>query len=164
MSNNIIKEIINILEINKEDENNKKNKEKEEENALKSKSVKQNFMSLYNLSDKNVNKKHKLKNNKKQKKVLDLDHVNYQTLNIQELNNLQYEIAILIDKRTFFQYYVALIRKKQLIIWGIWYLKSSSPLFVYIWCIVVSEKKSAFIVINKENCNKKDDILSVNKL
>ena len=111
---------INIFPMNNlnfiKNKNKKKEKEKEEENALKSKSVKQNFMSLYNLSNKHVNKKHKLKNNKKQKKVLDLDHVNYQTLNIQELNNLQYEIAILIDKRTFFQYYVALIRKKQLII------------------------------------------------
>ena len=63
-----------------------------------------------------MGKKYSLKKDKKEKKVLDLDYINYQTLNIQELNNLQYNEAILFDKRTFLQYYCGLIRKKQLII------------------------------------------------
>ena len=41
--------------------------------------------------------------------------MNYQSLNIQELNNLEYEEAVLVDKRTYCQYYAGLIKKKQLI-------------------------------------------------
>ena len=52
----------------------------------------------------------------KQNKLLKLDYINYQTLNIHELNTLEYNIAIIIDKRTLFQYYCSLIRKKQIII------------------------------------------------
>ena len=36
-------------------------------------------------------------------------------MNDQELNTLEYEIAILIDKRTYFQYYWSLLKKKHLI-------------------------------------------------
>ena len=36
-------------------------------------------------------------------------------LNDEELNNLEYEIAKVVDKRTFFQYYFSLLKKKQLI-------------------------------------------------
>jgi hypothetical protein len=45
-----------------------------------------------------------------------LDFDNYQKLNIQELNDLEYKKALLIDKRTFLQFYWDLIRKKHLII------------------------------------------------
>ena len=37
-------------------------------------------------------------------------------LNDQELNTLKYEKAILLDKRTYFQYYFSLLRQKQLIL------------------------------------------------
>jgi hypothetical protein len=37
-------------------------------------------------------------------------------LNEQELNSLKYELAIKIDKRTYFQYYFSLLKKKQLIL------------------------------------------------
>ena len=40
-------------------------------------------------------------------------------LNDQELNTLKYELALLIDKRTYFQYYWSLLKKKQLIIFTI---------------------------------------------
>ena len=40
----------------------------------------------------------------------------YKNLNDQELNNLEYEIAIKIDKRTYFQYYWSLLKKKHLIL------------------------------------------------
>ena len=36
--------------------------------------------------------------------------------NDEELNTLDYELAILIDKRTYFQYYLSLLKKKQLIL------------------------------------------------
>ena len=40
----------------------------------------------------------------------------YRMLNDQELNTLKYEKAILLDKRTYFQYYFSLLRQKQLIL------------------------------------------------
>jgi hypothetical protein len=46
----------------------------------------------------------------------DLNLVNYDNLNDQELNSLDYNIAIYVDKRTYFQYYWSLIKKKQLIL------------------------------------------------
>ena len=52
----------------------------------------------------------------KSKAILDVEYVNYQNLNIQEMNNLKYNEAILVDKRTYCQFYLSLIRKKQLII------------------------------------------------
>ena len=74
-----------------------------------------NDSNIYN--GKNKNKKNKnLRKSEKQKNVLDLNYVNYQTLNIQEMNNLEYKVALLVDKRTYFQYYCSLIRKKQQII------------------------------------------------
>ena len=39
-----------------------------------------------------------------------------QNLNDQELNTLEYELAIIIDKRTYFQYYWSLLKKKQIIL------------------------------------------------
>ena len=102
---------INIVPIH--DLNSSKNK-KENQNLI----TKKNLACLYKFNNQNNDDENetKLKKNKKSKKILDLEHINYQTLNIQELNNLEYKIAILIDKRTFIQYYCALIRKKQLII------------------------------------------------
>ena len=40
----------------------------------------------------------------------------YTNLNDQELNTLEYELAILIDKRKYFQYYWSLLKKKHLIL------------------------------------------------
>ena len=37
-------------------------------------------------------------------------------LNDQEMNTLEYEIALIIDKRTYFQYYLSLIKKKHLLL------------------------------------------------
>ena len=41
---------------------------------------------------------------------------NYKNLNDEELNSLEYDVAIIIDKRTYFQYYWSLLKKKQLIL------------------------------------------------
>ena len=74
-------------------------------------------INLYKLKKKKTDKKsNDLKKNKKNKKILDLDYINYQNLNIQELNTLEYKVAILVDKRSYIQYYFSLIIKKQLII------------------------------------------------
>ena len=45
--------------------------------------------------------------------------VDHKNLNDQELNNLEYNIALIIDKRTYFQYYWSLLKKKQLILFTI---------------------------------------------
>ena len=55
------------------------------------------------------------KNNKKNKgKIVNklYNSLYKQNLNDQELNTLEYEIAIIIDKRTYFQYYWSLLKKK----------------------------------------------------
>ena len=46
-------------------------------------------------------------------------NINIKNLNDQELNTLEYEIAIIIDKRTYLQYYWSLLKKKQLILFTI---------------------------------------------
>ena len=107
---------LNIIPIHNLNFSKNKNTKKNENKNLNSNKNKNNSISLYKLNNKNNDNKQQLKKNKKQKEILDLDHINYQTLNIQELNNLEYKIAILVDKRTFIQYYCDLIRKKQLII------------------------------------------------
>ena len=43
---------------------------------------------------------------------------NVKYLNDEELNNLEYEIAIVSDKRTYFQYYLSLLKKKHLILFA----------------------------------------------
>ena len=45
--------------------------------------------------------------------------VYYKNLNDQELNNLEYNMALIIDKRSYFQYYWSLLKKKQLILFTI---------------------------------------------
>ena len=51
-----------------------------------------------------------------EKKLINNTFENMKDLNDQELNTLEYEIAIQYDKRTYFQYYWSLLRKKQLIL------------------------------------------------
>ena len=45
--------------------------------------------------------------------------VEYKNLNDQELNTLEYNYALILDKRTYFQYYWSLLKKKQLILFTI---------------------------------------------
>jgi hypothetical protein len=57
--------------------------------------------------------KHRLRHSKNlEKQKLELA----KGLNDQELNTLDYEVAIVIDNRTYFQYYFSLIKKKHLIL------------------------------------------------
>ena len=59
-----------------------------------------------------INKSNTIKKNSKKKSK----YLYSNDLNDQELNNLEYEIAVIIDKRTYFQYYCSLLRKKHLIL------------------------------------------------
>ena len=74
-----------------------------------------NDATIYQLKKK-VSKERRLNTIENKNQKLKLDYINYQTLNIHELNTLEYDIAIIVDKRTYFQYYCSLIRKKHLII------------------------------------------------
>ena len=89
---------------NKKGKKNKKNFSKSDINIYKFKNTKIK------------EKKHDIIKTQKSKGLLDIEYINYQTLNIQEMNNLKYHEAVLVDKRTYCQYYLSLIRKKQLII------------------------------------------------
>ena len=78
-------------------------------NLSKKKQIKTNFLK----TDKAiVNSKKSLINETK------IIQINNKNLNDQELNNLEYEIAILVDKRTYFQYYWSLLKRKQLILFS----------------------------------------------
>ena len=111
---------INIFPINNLNYSKAKKEKKKikngNKNIKKSKTVKEH-VNIYKLKKKKISKENsKLIEEKNSNKILDLDYTNYQTLNIQELNSLQYHVALLVDKRTFSQYYCSLIRKNQLII------------------------------------------------
>ena len=57
------------------------------------------------------------KNIKKRKtKIFDRKEINYKNMNDYELNNLQYEKALIYDKRSYFQYYWSLLKRKHLIL------------------------------------------------
>ena len=49
-------------------------------------------------------------------KLINKSYNNLRNLNDEELNSLEYELAIMCDKRTYFQYYWSLLKKKQLIL------------------------------------------------
>ena len=56
--------------------------------------------------------------NDKTKNQIKSEKPELKDLNDEEINTLEYEIAIRIDKRTYFQYYFSLIKKKQLLIFA----------------------------------------------
>ena len=62
----------------------------------------------------------KLKENNKDKhdEIIDKKYNKYYKLNDQEMNSLEYNTAIKFDKRTYFQYYFSLLKKKQLILFA----------------------------------------------
>ncbi len=70
---------------------------------------------LKNKNDINIYQHTKLKTCKEMK-FLKKKNIIYYNLNDQELNTLEYEIALIFDKRTYFQYYLSLLKKKQLIL------------------------------------------------
>ena len=91
-----------------------KNKRKAKRKIINNNVVIYNFpmpLSSHDLIKKDdINKKKIIEKNNE----FNINHIN--TLNDQELNNLEYRKAIDLDKRTYFQYYLSLIKKKQLIL------------------------------------------------
>ena len=82
---------------------------KKKEDVLGQKRKKNNNLSnSYNLkTDKDIISKQELVNE---------SFKNLNNFNDEELNTLEYEIALVCDKRTYFQYYWSLLKKKQLIL------------------------------------------------
>ena len=98
---------------------NKRNKKKEINDINISPNV--NFTDNYNYI--NTKEKVNIKSNEELEKPK--DNINYENIDItklndQEINDLKYEIAHRIDKRTYFQYYLSLLKRKHLILFTFW--------------------------------------------
>jgi hypothetical protein len=151
LAKNDIKNLnINIIPINHL--NYKKSKKKK---IIKAKIVNKNTskgnlkkgIDIFSLKEKKISQKNlSLRKTAKNKKILNTDLINYKTLNISELNNLNYKEALLIDKRTYFQYYIALIRKKHLIIFTFVPIDDYNLLSLKIALFILSF--STYIVVN----------------
>ena len=100
----------NIADEKNEKKNTFKTILKRRINKDSTKSIKSNYkISKYNTK---FNKKIENKDNIRE---INNDYT-YKNLNDQELNTLEYEIAIILDKRTYCQYYCSLLKKKHLIL------------------------------------------------
>ena len=131
----------NIINKSNNDYNNyesnyslKKKNKKRKKRTIINKNNKENNIDIYNKNkyaiinkEKNESKENYEKkrntlsnNDKNSEKKLNTEEKNQMSkineLNDQEINSLEYEKAIELDKRTFFQYYLSLIKKKQLIL------------------------------------------------
>ena len=95
----------------------------------------------YNLSSSNT-----LKINPKNTANKISNDIKYENLNDQELNNLEYKLALLIDKRTYFQYYWSLLKKKHLIFFTFFPSKDYNLISIKICLFLFSF--SLYITIN----------------
>jgi hypothetical protein len=92
----------------------------------------------------NSNSRKSFKNNppslsliKKDKDLL-FNKNDYRVLNDQEINTLEYEFAIILDKRTYFQYYCSLLRQKQLILFTFFHSNDYNLLTLKISLFLIS--------------------------
>ena len=106
--NNLIENNINIVVIKKYYDKLKKNRYSKEVNNSQFMKSKCDKKTLKNKDDKN--------NNKSGTKTFDKKIINYKNMNDYELNNLKYEKALIYDKRTYFQYYWSLLKRKHLLL------------------------------------------------
>ena len=67
-----------------------------------------------------------------------IQDLNYKDLNDYEINNLRYELALIYDKRSYFQYYVSLLKKKQLILFTFLPMNDYNLRYVKIALFIVS--------------------------
>ena len=114
--------IINLLDL--------KNKDKK----IKFKKNKILLKKNINLQSNKLNTFNKIENNKITK------------LNDEEMNSLEYEIAIRIDKRTYFQYYISLLKKKHLILFAFYPTNDYNLLAIKLSLLLLSF--SLFFTIN----------------
>ena len=80
-----------------------------------------------------------LKAKGKEMNIKDINNNNlYKNLNDEEINALEYEIAIVIDKRTYFQYYWSLLKKKQLILFTFYPTQDYNLVSIKICLLLIS--------------------------
>ena len=114
-SNKNINEIFPIEKFNNGEEIKNEEKEEKEDNIINK--LDNNNNDIYIYKDHSIKKK-KRKSSKNLSRE-QLNNINVKNYNDQELNTLAYELAIIIDKRTYLQYYWSLLKKKQLILFTI---------------------------------------------
>ena len=89
--------------------------------------------------NKNVQKIQNSPNSNLNKNIKDLMFTyKIEELNDEEINNLNYEIALILDKRTYFQYYFSLLKKKQLILFAFYPNQDYNLLVVKISLLILS--------------------------
>ena len=113
---------------NKNEETNKKGIESINNNILnennikfdKSKKDSKNEIIVYT-NDKIIsNEKNNISPKMEKEVTLEEKPLDINKLTDQEINNLKYEDALIIDKRTYFEYYWSLLKKKHLILFTFW--------------------------------------------
>ena len=98
-----------------------------------------NKKSIENKSNDNIIEQKKINLNKIQEQ-------SHQNLNDHEMNNLEYDMALAYDKRTFFQYYLSLLKKKQLILFTFVPINDYNLMYIKIILFIMSF--SLFFTIN----------------
>ena len=124
--------IKNVIEGKKQ----KKNSNKSKKNSILDIQINSNIQNYYQSSNDEINLKENLNDTVcKNDKNIKNDY-NYKNLNDHELNTLEYEIAIIIDKRNYFQYYWSLLKKKHLLFFT-FYPTSDYNLFSIKICLLL---------------------------
>ena len=115
INNNIL---LNVQVI-KDEKNKKRNNRIKEKNKRKLSNKKSIYSDIHTKKSLNSFNKDNLDNfSEKNIKInkVQAKEENFKSLNDQQINNLEYDLAIKYDKRTYFQYYWSLLKKKQLIL------------------------------------------------
>ena len=132
----------------KKDSKSKKNKNKKNRKKHKLQETSKNKLNSTG-NKKEINDLN-IKGNKKKfnEKILNVDTekndenekfgLYYKYLNDEEKNNLEYEKAVIYDKRTYFQYYFSLLKKKQLILFTFLPANDYNLIYVKIALFIVS--------------------------
>ena len=67
-----------------------------------------------------------------------LKYYKIEGINDEQMNNLEYEIAVIIDKRTYFQYYCSLLRKKHIILFTFYPNNDYNLVFIKLSLFLIS--------------------------
>ena len=116
----------------KEHNFNYKNNDKTLKKKGQKKSGKKVRLKTLSYKIKKIKRVNKINKSNKVTKITKIDHkvddkktISYKNLNDTELNTMKYELALQYDKRTYFQYYWSLVKKKHIILFAFY------PVFDY---------------------------------
>ena len=139
--------ILKSVELKSTDPLKKKEKEKYKE---KEKGGKKELIDTKDNKENNLKKiteKEEDIDNSHTKKIKEeAKYIDARFLNDEEMNNLQYDLALLVDKRTYLQFYYSLLKKKHLILFI--FLPSNDYNLVPIKCILFLISFSMYLTIN----------------